>query len=163
MPPVVDSGRMRILVAEDVTDPDAALALVVREGERLVATAEEELPTTILALPNFLPDDFLAWNSFIETLEDALDLGGGLEALGDEVLVAAFHPLFQFGGLEPEEAVLDYEKRAPLPVINLLRTEAIDRGISKGVTAETIAAANERSLLAEGIQSVKKHFEKLSG
>ena len=30
-----------------------------------------------------------------------------------------------------------------------------------GVTAETIAAANERRLLAEGIQSVRKFFEDL--
>jgi hypothetical protein len=47
--------------------------------------------------------------------------------------VAVFHPQFEFGGLEEEDAVLHYEKRAPIPLINLLRTEAIDRGIEKGV------------------------------
>ena len=79
------------------------------------------------------------------------DPQGGLEALGDGVLVAAFHPDFQFGGpprrraagpapalvcwtaargrlqrangvmgagagLGPGEEVLNYEKRAPVPV-----------------------------------------------
>ena len=63
-------------------------------------------------------------------MEDELE-NGELYEIGEHVLIAAFHPQFEFGGapcpsacwecslcagLEPEEAYLNYEKRAPFPV-----------------------------------------------
>ncbi|CAN0280068.1 unnamed protein product, partial [Laminaria digitata] len=42
----------------------------------------------------------------------------------DQVLVACFHPKYAFEGLE-EDDVLNYEKRSPLPTINLLRLEVL--------------------------------------
>jgi hypothetical protein len=91
-------------------------------------------------------------------LADDLEVGGNLEHVGDDVLIAVFHPQFEFGGLEEEEEVLNFEKRAPIPIINLLRTEAIDRGIAKGITAESIREHNEEALLEEGLEGVQQAF-----
>ena len=46
--------------------------------------------------------------SFLDSL--AHSLAGKLEQLGDDVLIAVFHPQFEFGGLEDEEEVLFYPK-----------------------------------------------------
>ncbi|EKX42182.1 hypothetical protein GUITHDRAFT_111748 [Guillardia theta CCMP2712] len=125
--------RIRIIVREDITDEEDAKDLFIEEAKMLIDTPEDELPTTILAFPNLYPD-FLDWNDFSEVMEDELE-NGELYEIGEHVLIAAFHPQFEFGGLEPEEAYLNYEKRAPFPMINLLRTEAIDRGVKIGYTA----------------------------
>lgn len=36
--------------------------------------------------------------------------------VGQEVLVAAFHPTFEFQGLSGEETAVNFEKRSPVPV-----------------------------------------------
>jgi hypothetical protein len=40
--------------------------------------------------------------------------------VGQEVLVAAFHPMFEFQGLSGEETALNFEKRSPVPVSLIL-------------------------------------------
>mmetsp|Transcript_14684 Transcript_14684/g.22819 ORF Transcript_14684/g.22819 Transcript_14684/m.22819 type:complete len:207 (-) Transcript_14684:321-941(-) len=156
---VMDS--MSIIVRSDVIDEESALQLFLEQANRIMETPEEELPTTILALPNLFPE-FEDWNDFTTALEEDLDEGGALEEVGEHVLIAAFHPDFSFAGLAAEEKVLNYEKRAPIPVINLLRTQAIDRGIEKGVDAASIADHNEEALLEEGLEQVAETFASLS-
>jgi hypothetical protein len=149
---------MRVVVSLDVTDETSARELFVREARYMMGRSEEEVPTTILALPNLLTADFMAWNFFTEELAEDLEEGGALEHIGDDVLIAAFHPHFEFGGLEEKDDVLNFEKRAPLPMINLLRTEAIDRGIDEGITADSIHDHNEEVLRAEGLDAVRLAF-----
>mmetsp|Transcript_17042 Transcript_17042/g.25022 ORF Transcript_17042/g.25022 Transcript_17042/m.25022 type:complete len:139 (+) Transcript_17042:213-629(+) len=124
----------------------------------MMSHSEAQVPTTILALPNLHTADFMAWHLFTEDLADDLDEGGKLEEVGDDVLVAVFHPQFEFGGLDEQDQVLNFEKRAPIPIINLLRTEAIDRGIEKGITAESIRDHNEKALRGEGFAAVQQAF-----
>jgi hypothetical protein len=153
---VVD--KMRTVVALDIKDAESARKLFLEEARFLIKSPESEVPTTILALPNLFAEDFMEFHSFTEDLADDLEVGGKLEHVGDDVLIAVFHPQFEFGGLEEEEEVLNFEKRAPIPIINLLRTEAIDRGIAKGITAESIREHNEEALLEEGLEGVQQAF-----
>jgi hypothetical protein len=153
---VVD--KMRIVVRLDIADEDSARALFLEEAQYMMGRPEEDVPTTILALPNLLSDDFLSWHFFTEELAGDLDEGGKLEEVGDDVLIAVFHPQFEFGGIDKEDEVLNFEKRAPIPIINLLRTEAIDRGIEKGITAESIRDHNEEVLRTEGLAAVQQAF-----
>jgi hypothetical protein len=151
---------MRVVVRGDISGEAAARAAFEEEAAYLMGRPEEEVPTTILALPNLYSDDFIGWHGFTEQLADDLEVGGRLEEVGDDVLVAVFHPQFEFGGLrcEEEEEVLNFEKRAPMPLINLLRTAAIDRGIDKGITADTIREHNEQALREEGLAAVRERF-----
>ena len=149
---------MRTVVRGDISSEAAARALFLNEAKFLMDHTEEQVPTTIVALPNLYPEDFMRWHLFTEQLADDLEVGGTLEHIGDDVLVAVFHPAFEFGGLDDEDEVLNYEKRAPMPLINLLRTAAIDRGIAKGITAESIREHNEAALRAEGLAAVQHEY-----
>lgn len=51
--------------------------------------------------------------------------------LGDLVITAGFHPLWEYGGSDP---AVDWEKRSPLPTISLVHAEAIDG--AEAVTAK---------------------------
>lgn len=153
----------KVVIDEEVVDDEGALQAFLRHADDLRGWDEEKVSTTLLVLPNFAGDDFETWHAFTEELEDALDEGGALEEIGDEVLVACFHPDFEYAGLEGEDRVLHYEKRSPLPVINLLRTSMIDKGIERGATAEVIAEHNEKALRAEGHSSIRKEWAKLLG
>jgi hypothetical protein len=84
-----------------------------RDGEE-----ESAVATTLLVAPQFLRDDFEAFNDFVIWLEEDMfgasvglasdggaDGGEDGELLGDAVAVAGFHPLWKFGGCDDEAAI----------------------------------------------------------
>lgn len=113
---------------------------------------EELVATTVIIAPLAFVDDF---PSFYETelfLEEHLEDS----PLGDDVLVACFHPQYEFGG-EPEDAPIHYEKRAPYPIFNLLRAQRVFEYADEGKT-QRIAANNEETLTRTGIAEVRRRF-----
>ncbi|CAM9826663.1 unnamed protein product, partial [Discosporangium mesarthrocarpum] len=115
----------------------------------------QEVGTTLLVAPDCLPD-FPDFHDFASRLEDTIEDD---ETLGDSVMVACFHPMHTFAGLEPGD-VLNYEKRSPYPVINLLRTAMVDKYIDAGKTLG-IAKHNEKRLRTEGKDDVNAAFRAL--
>lgn len=113
---------------------------------------EELVATTVIIAPQAFVDDF---PSFYETelfLEEHLEDS----PLGEDVMVACFHPQYLFGG-EPEDDPIHFEKRSPYPVFNLLRAQRVFQYADEGKT-ERIAANNQETLSRTGIAEVRRRF-----
>ena len=76
--------------------------------------------------------------------------------MGDDVLVACFHPQYEFGG-EPPDAPIHFEKRSPYPAFNLLRAQRVWAYADEGKT-QRIAEHNQEALSRTGIAEVRRLF-----
>jgi hypothetical protein len=72
-----------------------------------------------------------------------------------QVMLACFHPRHMYGDAAGEDAAVNFDKRAPYPVFNLLRAEQmedyIDRGLADGIlekNKETLERLGSQRLLA---------------
>lgn len=71
--------------------------------------------------------------------------------------LASFHPAFQWAGLATEDP-LNFEKRAPFPVLNLLRARRV-REYADGESTKRIAGFNEDALVAAGAETLRDEME----
>ncbi len=55
--------------------------------------------------------------------------------------IASFHPDYQFGGTEPDDAE-NYTNRSPHPLLHLIREESLERAISNYPDSDQIPAHN---------------------
>jgi uncharacterized protein len=113
---------------------------------------EELVATTVIIAPHAFKDDFPAFYETELFLEEHLEDS----PLGEDVLVACFHPQYEFGG-EPPDAPIHYEKRSPYPVFNLLRAQRVFEYADEGKT-QRIAANNQETLSRTGIAEVRRRF-----
>ena len=98
-------------------------------------------------------------------LTDLLE-SGDEPILDDQVQPAFFHPDWTFEGVAADSP-LHYEKRAPLPVINLLRRADLDEVVARGLEAgrivnKEIADHNAAELEATGEVALRRLFGRLS-
>lgn len=128
------------LVVSHARHADDLLEELDRELDLLVATAPEELDTTLLIHPTLF-DDFLDFNDFLEVAEGVVD-EHGLEGI---VQLASFHPKFQFEGTEPDD-IGNYTNRAPFATLHLLREASIDKAVEAFPQAEAIFEENIKTL-----------------
>jgi len=128
-------GQVRYVMSA-ATDPEALLADLVSELNRLAEAPAERLETTLLIHPHVL-GDFADYNDFLEIAEGALtalDLEGVLQ-------VASFHPHYQFAGTSPSD-LENATNRSPYPTLHLIREDSIDRAVQAFPEAESIFEAN---------------------
>jgi len=111
---------------------------------RLRDTPIEQLETTLLVHPHVL-QDFGDYNDFLDEADALLD---ELELVGT-LQVASFHPHYRFAGTD-EGDIGNATNRSPHPCLHLLREASIDRAVAAFPQAETIYAANMRTLQALG-------------
>ncbi|QEW05811.1 DUF1415 domain-containing protein [Nitrincola iocasae] len=130
-------GLIRIRVSTVATE-EAALALMVEELEGLDASQPETLETTILAFPNLWPD-FLDYNDFLDLADACLVSVDRV----DQYQVASFHPHYQFGGTQSDDAE-NLTNRAPFPLLHLLREASVADAIERHPDAEGIPERNIR-------------------
>jgi hypothetical protein len=133
-------------VVSDATDAEGVAEDLHRELEALAEANPEKRDTTLLILPQALPD-FLDFNDFLEIADamvEELDLGGILQ-------VASFHPQFQFEGTEVDD-VTNCTNRSPYPTLHLLREDSIDKAVEAFPEAETIYERNMEVLGGIGIE-----------
>ena len=76
-----------------------------------------------------------------------------------EIQLASFHPNFQWSDSEFDDA-LNFEKRAPFPVINLLRAARV-RDYANSESTKRISGYNVESLQAAGSQLLREELENL--
>lgn len=134
------------LVVSQARHADGLLEELDRELDLLVATAADEIDTTLLIHPTLF-DDFLDFNDFLEIAEGVVD-EHGLEGV---VQLASFHPGFQFDGTEPDD-ITNYTNRAPFAILHLLREESVERAVQAFPEAETIFLDNISTLEKLGHQ-----------
>lgn len=125
---------------------------VLTEALDLIGTPEEITSTTVIIAPNAFVDDFASFYEAELFFDDHLQEG----ALGEEVLIACFHPQYQFGGLLDDDPV-HFEKRSPFPVFNILRAERVWSYADQGLT-QKIADNNAAVLSETGIEEVRRRF-----
>jgi hypothetical protein len=128
-------GQVRYVVS-DATEPEALLAQLLYEMQRLVAADPAEVDTTLVIHPQVL-NDFHDFNDFLGLAEDAL-ADAGLDGV---LQVASFHPDFQFAGTEASD-IGNATNRAPYPTLHLLREASMDRAVAAFPEAEAIYEAN---------------------
>lgn len=148
----VDSGSVR-LITSLATDEGKVVELVFEEIQLLLNTNSKAISTTLLAFPKFSANDFLRFNTLAIDIEEEISADDGLV---DAVLIAAFHPLHQYGGMSFDDAV-NFEKRAPYPVINILRAPLLDDYMEEGRTG-SISGDNEQTLERIGSETLKNMY-----
>ena len=159
-------------VVSDATDDESLVNDFFVEAALLLDLPEDELATSFLIAPDYdqgIEEFYGLYEWLADTLEEAPEqpeASDTLEALvGDRVQPAFFHPQWSFSGL-PEQDPTHFEKRSPLPVINLLRRASLNRvveqGLAKGIIVnKEIAEHNEHALRREGYAALEACFARL--
>lgn len=130
----------------DARTADAVAADLRAELQALLALDAEVRDTTLLVLPQALPD-FLDFNDFLDEADAVLD---ELDPEGD-IQIASFHPDYQFAGTEPDD-VTNYSNRSPYPILHLLREDSVERAVEAVPEAADIFERNMETLRALGTE-----------
>lgn len=152
--PVVAEERVRYVVCR-CKDPLGVLDAIKAESDLLKVTDEKEVATTVIAVTECM-QHFEAFNNFTQTLEDIFEQD---EKYCDDIMPAWFHPGNQWHGTTKDDP-LNYDKRAPYPVINLLRTPTVDSLIELGATSD-ILDNNSATLARVGIDYLRSLYAEL--
>ena len=144
--------RVRFISTEVTTEEEL---LVLLQAELELLNSDPSIETTLLIHPEVLQDfyDFNDFLNFTDHLLVEMDLEGVYQ-------IASFHPDYQFGGTEPEDAE-NYTNRSPYPVLHLIREESLERAIASypdvnEIPERNIALMNE--LGSEKLQQLLKSF-----
>lgn len=128
-------GRVRLVLVEP-TDPEALLACLDAECQRLDATPPALLETTVIVVAGLLAD-FDDYNAFLDPAEETLRRGGW-EGVYQ---IASFHPDYRFAGTAPDDPG-NWSNRAPFPLLHLLREASISAVLDAGADTEAITTRN---------------------
>jgi hypothetical protein len=137
----LDRDRVRFVVSDATTEHDL---LVDLEAALESLERDASIETTLLVHPRVL-EKFCEYNQFLNLAEGLLqqmELDGVYQ-------IASFHPDYQFGGTEPDDAE-NYTNRSPYPVLHLLREESLDRVLESTEYAEQIPIRNVRLMNSMG-------------
>ncbi|NLW06174.1 MAG: DUF1415 domain-containing protein [Pseudomonadaceae bacterium] len=127
------NNRVRFITTNATTE-DALLMALKLELELL--TTDPSIETTLL-IPTHVLQDFYDFNDFLNDA-DRLLVEMALEGVYQ---VASFHPNYQFGGTEPEDAE-NYTNRSPYPVLHLIREESLEKAIASYPNVDAIPERN---------------------
>lgn len=149
-------GQVRYAVS-DATDAEGVLQDLEAELMLLSEADPEAVDTTLLILPEALPD-FYDFNDFEELSERLLKR---MRLVGD-LQVATFHPQFQFAGTEPDD-IENYTNRSPYPILHLLREDSIDRAVEAFPDAADIYEKNIETLRELGHEGWQRLMDEAPG
>ena len=130
--------------------------------EQLLADLQEELEvldrnesieTSLLIHPRVL-QSFYDYNQFLD-YADGLLLQMNLEGVYQ---IASFHPQYQFGGTEPDDAE-NYTNRSPYPMLHLLREESLERAIADYPDSDLIPERNIELMRRMGHEKLQALLE----
>ena len=167
--------QIRYVVSAARTESDLVAAFY-KEAAFLLDSSEEEIATSFLLAPHYeegIDSFYWLYEWLVESLEEAGQMS--VEAppeselaleltVGDRVQPAFFHPQWSFSGV-PDDAPIHFEKRAPVPTINLLRRAQLDHvvkiGLDNGVIVnKAISEHNAKALESEGFARLQVCFAK---
>ncbi|CAN8072112.1 unnamed protein product [Agarophyton chilense] len=146
------SGTVRHVVSR-ATHESFVRKVFFDEVKLLVDTTPLQISTTLIILPDYAEDDFLRFHGLTCSIEDEISED---DSLVDTVMIAAFHPAFRYGD-SPDCDALNFEKRAPYPIINILRTQLLDEHISQGKT-QNIPNHNKKVLERLGSEQLRRLY-----
>ena len=126
-------NRVRFSVTEAVTEEQL---LVDLQAELELLNSDETVETTLLIHPKVL-QDFYDYNQFLNRADSLLEQMG----LIGVYQIASFHPDYQFGGTEPDDAE-NYTNKSPYPMLHLIREESLERAIANYPDPDQIPERN---------------------
>ncbi len=118
--PVVKQATIHYAVEEGDKD-EAVIQAFLAELDRIQASEEDELATTLLVTPNALPE-FEQYLDMLDILQGLLDRSG----LGGVFQLASFHPNYQFAGVSAND-ITNWTNRSPFPCFHLIREGMMTR------------------------------------
>ncbi len=148
---VFANNKIKYVVVE-ATDLDDAMEIMLAELNFLDNNKETE--TTLLIFPEAYPKFF----DFLDLIEEAENLIEDEDYEG-EYQVASFHPLYVFGGVEPDDAS-NYTNRSPYPMLHILREDSVTKVVDAFPAAKHIPKANIKFTRDKGAVFMKALFEK---
>lgn len=154
--PVLDANSVRLTVS-DAEDERQVRKALDSELAMLLRSSPLEVSTTLLVMPKFATTEFLRFHQLCGELTDEVE---GDEELVDEVMLACFHPQHQWGDSESADDAINFDKRAPYPIINLLRAPEVDKYVEEGKT-QRILERNQATLEHLGSEELKKLYRSL--
>lgn len=153
---VLKEDSHRVIVSPASTDKDV-LKVVASEIQHLIQTAAEDVSTTLVVLPMFSLDDFVMFHDLCLAIEKNVEDD---DILVDEVMLAYFHPLHEWADTDDIDDAINFDKRSPYPVINLLRAPQVDTYIAQGRTQD-ILERNHNTLEKIGNDRIRQLFDGL--
>ena len=138
--------RIRFVVSEANTN-EGLLKDLDDEFELLQQNGSIE--TTILIHPNVL-SDFYDYNEFLYDVNEVIvtrELEGVFQ-------IASFHPNYQFGGTQPNDAE-NYTNRSPYPILHILREDSLETALGNYPDADLIPERNVKLLSELGITKMQ--------
>lgn len=117
----LDADRIRFSVSNSRSEEELLREL---QFELNFLRENPDIETTLLIHPLLL-QDFFDYNQFLD-VTDRLLIEMNLEGVFQ---IASFHPDYQFGGTQAEDAE-NFTNRSPYPMLHLLREESIERAIA---------------------------------
>lgn len=139
-------NRVRFSVSDALSEEDLLMAL---QTELELLTNDSSIETTVLIHPAVL-QDFFDYNQFL-SLADRLLLQMELDGVYQ---VASFHPNYQFGGSNAEDAE-NYTNRSPYPLLHLLREDSLEQAIADYPDVDDIPVRNIALMKSMGAVKLK--------
>jgi len=152
--PLLRADNLRIAICEE-TARRALRRVFLGELDRLQASSEAEIATTLLAFP-FALGEFDDYLDFLDEAQQLL-LAAGLEGV---LQLASFHPRYLFAG-EPGNAASHYSNRSPYPIIHLLREDMLSRVLAEDADSQAVPARNIATLDAIGREALLQRWRAL--
>jgi len=139
-------NRVRLTVTEARTDEQLLMAL---GAELELLGSDPSIETTLLVHPE-VQQGFSDYNQFLDLVDGLLQQ----MKLDGIFQIASFHPDYQFGGTNPDDAE-NYTNRSPYPMLHLLREESLERAIADHPDADQISARNIELMNRLGVDKLK--------
>lgn len=135
-------------VVSDKGDLEQVLLELIEELKHLDANTSTE--TTLLIYPTLFAD----FEDYLDLVAMAQDF---LRQLNYEGLyqLASFHPKYQFGGTEVDDAS-NFTNRSPYPVLHLLREESIENALEHYDSPEDIPERNIKVAEEQGFKALQQ-------
>ncbi|MBL1433410.1 MAG: DUF1415 domain-containing protein [Gammaproteobacteria bacterium] len=143
-------NRVRFSVSDAETEEQLLADL---EEELEILNRDELVETTLLIHPKVL-QDFNDYNQFLDYADGLLvqmDLEGVYQ-------MASFHPNYQFGDTEPDDAE-NYTNRSPYPLLHLIREESLEQAIADYPDTHLIPNRNIALMKSIGNEKLKALLE----
>lgn len=146
------NNRVRFATTRAITEEQLLMSL---QDELELLNSDPSVETTLLIHSNVL-QDFYDYNQFLNYADNLL-LEMGLEGTYQ---VASFHPDYQFGGTNPDDAE-NYTNRSPYPLLHLIREASLERAIAKYPDVDQVPARNVALMNSLGHNKLQALFESL--
>ncbi|HEC74223.1 MAG TPA: DUF1415 domain-containing protein [Methylophaga aminisulfidivorans] len=146
------NNRVRFVTTKAITEEQLLETL---KDELELLNNDSSVETSLLIHPNVL-QDFYDYNEFLSYADELL-LEMGLEGIYQ---IASFHPHYQFGGTNPDDAE-NYTNRSPYPLLHLIREASLERAIEEYPDVDQVPIRNVALMNSLGQNKLQALFESL--